>query len=165
MNERDVIKETLKHISSVCCKILKFCNRMHMRAYHHDDSKLEEPEFETFLKYTPKLRGMTYDVNPDSEYQKCLKEMKPALDHHYANNAHHPEHHEKGIEDMTLLDVTEMLCDWWAATERHADGDIMTSIEKNTERFGLSPQLAKILANTIIELKNDLVTHKPEDVA
>ena len=26
------------------------------------------------------------------EYKACLTEMKPALDHHYAANRHHPEH-------------------------------------------------------------------------
>jgi len=151
MNEKDVIKETLKHISSVCFKILRVCNVMHMRAYQHDDSKLEEPEFETFLKYTPKLRDTTYGSD---EYKEFLAEMKPALDHHYAANKHHPEHFENGVDDMTLIDIIEMLCDWWAATERHADGDIMNSIEINTERFGLSPQVASILKNTI-ELMQD----------
>ena len=34
-----------------------------------------------------------------------------------------------------------MLADWKAATERHADGDLLRSLRLNTERFGLSPQL------------------------
>ena len=61
---------------------------------------------------------------------------------------------------MDLLDIIEMLCDWWAATERHADGDIISSIHKNTGRFSLSPQLAKILENTVRNMKNDDASHK-----
>lgn len=53
------------------------------------------------------------------------------------------------VNDMTLVDVLEMLVDWKAASERHTDGNIRKSIEVNTERFGLSPQLATILENTV----------------
>lgn len=52
------------------------------------------------------------------------------------------------INDMNLLDIVEMLCDWKAASERHNDGNIRKSIEINANRFGLSPQLVKILENT-----------------
>jgi hypothetical protein len=52
---------------------------------------------------------------------------------------------------MKLFDVLEMLMDWKAASERHADGDIRRSLVINTDRFKLSPQLVSILANTIRE--------------
>ena len=42
-----------------------------------------------------------------------LKEMKPALNHHYVNNLHHPEHFQ-AVDSMTLIDIVEMLCDWTA---------------------------------------------------
>lgn len=42
--------------------------------------------------------------------------------------------------------------DWKAATERHADGDILKSLEINRVRFGISDQLAQILQNTVDEL-------------
>jgi len=38
---------------------------------------------------TPKLAGSTYG---SEEYKAFLGQMKPALDHHYAVNDHHPEH-------------------------------------------------------------------------
>jgi hypothetical protein len=75
--------------------------------------------------------------------------MKPALDHHYAMNSHHPEHFATGIQGMSLLDVLEMLCDWKAATLRHNDGDIRRSIELNQKRFGYSDELKAILLNTL----------------
>jgi hypothetical protein len=83
-----------------------------------------------------------------------LRDMKPALDHHYANNRHHPEHFgEEGIDGMNLFDVLEMFIDWTASTRRHADGDIAKSIEINKKRFGMSDQLAQIFRNTVRDFK------------
>jgi hypothetical protein len=46
------------------------------------------------------------------------------------------------------VQVVEMLCDWKAATERHADGDLRKSLAVQRERFGISDQLLQILTNT-----------------
>jgi hypothetical protein len=81
-----------------------------------------------------------------------LGKVKPAIEHHYAKNRHHPEHWPNGIDDMTLLDIVEMLSDWRAATERNKNGNIRTSIEKNTVRYNMSPQLAQIMQNTVREM-------------
>ena len=80
--------------------------------------------------------------------------MKEGLDIHYANNRHHPEHFDNGIQGMNLLDLLEMICDWKAASERHADGDVYKSIEINQERFGYSDELKIILKNTVEFLIN-----------
>jgi hypothetical protein len=87
-------------------------NELSKRAVNHDKSKLESPEKEIFEEYTPKLKGTTYG---SEEYKEFLKEMKPALDHHYANNRHHPEHFKNGVNDMNLFDLLEMAADWLAA--------------------------------------------------
>ena len=52
------------------------------------------------------------------------------------------------LRGMNLIDIIEMFCDWLAATQRHADGDIMESIEKNQERFGYSDDIRQIFENT-----------------
>lgn len=137
--------DTLRHIERVR-SLLNFCVIDLMRKGElHDQSKLESPEVEAFTEYTPKLAGCTYG---SEEYKGYLAAIKPALDHHYANNKHHPEHWANGVNDMNLLDVLEMLCDWKAASERHNDGNIQKSIEINSKRFNLSPQLTEILKNT-----------------
>jgi hypothetical protein len=97
-------------------------------------------------EFTPKLAGSTYG---SEEYKGFLAAMKPALDHHYANNSHHPEHWPGGVQDMSLLDVLEMLVDWKAATMRHANGDIRKSIEINQQRFGFSDELKRLMLNTL----------------
>ncbi len=77
----------------------------------HDRSKTESPAVECFDEYTSKLKGATYGSD---EYKQWLAEMKPALDHHYAANRHHPEHFPNGVNDMTLVDLIEMIADWKA---------------------------------------------------
>lgn len=57
-----------------------------------------------------------------------------------------------GIGGMSLLDLIEMLVDWKAASERHADGDFLASIEYNQGRFGYTDEMKAILLNTAREL-------------
>lgn len=143
----DAITETLKHIRRVQQLLGAFASDLIARAADHDASKLDSPEAEVFEEYTAKLRGTTYGSD---EYKGFLAAMKPALDHHYAHNSHHPEHFPDGILGMTLLDLVEMLADWKAATERHADGDLAKSIELNQKRFGYSDELKRVLRNTAV---------------
>ncbi|UTC77559.1 MULTISPECIES: DUF5662 family protein [Treponema] len=145
----DSIKDTLLHIKRVNELLLQFTKEIIDRAIQHDNSKLQEPEKPLFDKMTPLLKGLTYGSD---DYKKALDELKPALDHHYANNSHHPEHYKNGIDDFTLVDLVEMFIDWKAASERHDDGDIFRSIEINKNRFGISEQLCKIFKNTAAKM-------------
>jgi len=137
--------DTLMHINTVRGFLGTLVECLQRRAAAHDLSKLADPEKSTFDEFTPKLKGSTYG---SEEYKSFLAQMKPALDHHYANNSHHPEFFPDGIKGMSLLDVIEMLADWKAATMRHADGDLARSIEINQKRFGYSDELKAILFNT-----------------
>lgn len=148
--KKSAYQETLEHIDMVNKALSLFLIELKHRGIKHDRSKLEEPESTMFFKYTPKLSDSTYESD---EYKQFLREMKPALDHHYRENRHHPEYFKDGINGMNLIDLVEMICDWKAATLRHKDGDIKLSIEKNTERFNISPQLKQILINTVEILK------------
>lgn len=139
------VTETLKHIRRVQELLGILATDLIRRAAVHDSSKLESPEAEVFEEFTAKLKASTYGSD---EYKGFLAAMKPALDHHYAANSHHPEHYPRGIKGMSLLDVIEMLADWKAATERHADGNLAKSIELNQQRFGYGDELKEILKNT-----------------
>ncbi|MCK4500703.1 hypothetical protein KAU11_09395, partial [Candidatus Babeliales bacterium] len=133
MSKYDSTKDTIKHIGKVKELGNQITNNIFDRMLVHDNSKLESPEKETFDEYTPKLASSTYG---SSEYKGYLKGMKVALDHHYYENSHHPEHFKNGISGMSLIDLIEMLTDWKAPTLRHDNGDILKSIELNQERFG-----------------------------
>ena len=146
----DSKKDTETHIVRVRELIFDVITQLLIRAHNHDESKLLTPEKEVFDEYTPKLKDSSYG---SKEYQMFLKEMEVALKHHYEQNKHHPEHFKNGINDMTLIDLIEMLCDWKAATERHANGDVLKSLKINKTRFKINEQLCQILENTYIANK------------
>lgn len=137
--------DTIKHIEKVREMINIFVSRITRRGFDHDKVKLESPEIEVFSEYTPKLAETTYG---GEEYMEYLSEMRTALEHHYANCRHHPEHFEKGINDMNLVDIVEMFCDWKASSLRHHDGNLLKSIDANAARFNISSQLKQIFINT-----------------
>lgn len=171
--------DTLVHIQRVRELLRLFWKNLMARGAVHDQSKLISPENDVFDEFTPKLKDCTYG---STEYHGFLAAMAPALEHHYAENSHHPEHYgfrkcsacgevyEPAHKDpckkcgcvqlplsgrvagMSLLDVAEMFCDWKAATERHADGSLEKSIKLNKKRFGFSDELAEIFENTRKEL-------------
>jgi Family of unknown function (DUF5662) len=135
----------MRHIERVRNLLNYFIQELLNRGQLHDQSKLEQPEVGLFCKYTPKLAGLTYG---SPEYEAIRQEMLPALKHHYAKCRHHPEHFKSGIEEMNLVDIVELFCDWRASSERHTDGNIRKSIEHNANRFSICSQLVKILENT-----------------
>lgn len=143
-------KETNEHITRVRELLTIVVNHLLKRALEHDQTKLEEPEFSIFAEQGAKLKSLQYG---SKEYEESLKELKVALDHHYANNRHHPEHFPNGVNDMNLFDILELLCDWIASSERQHDGNIRKSIETGSRRFHIDSQLTKILDNTIDFLK------------
>lgn len=152
--------KTMRHIETVRNYLGMVIKEFVDRSILHDQTKLQSPEVEAFEEYTPKLRGITYG---SEEYKACLRGMKPAIEHHNANNSHHPEYYPNGIDGMNLFDLLEMLCDWKAATMRHGDGDIYKSLEINKDRFKMSPQLHEILNNTICFMEKKEVYHKANE--
>jgi hypothetical protein len=200
----DSLPDTLTHIRRVNALMLLACGILMHRAQVHDESKLVEPEKSGFDRLKAlSLSGMAYG---SEEYRACLRQEKPAIDHHYSKNPHHPEFYprrvtepigtmlrssadsmeeqakpallhadereaaellmatakfmratadqqEAEVNGMSLFDLLEMLLDWKAASERMANGgDIAKSIEINTDRFKLSPQVVNLLKNTAHEI-------------
>ena len=137
--------ETRKHISRVQEITENLTLAIKEQVAKHDLSKLEAPEKPVFDEMTPKLKGCTYG---SPEYQGFLKEMEGCLKNHYLKNSHHPEHFENGVAGMTIMDIVEMWADWFAASTRHADGNFERSIQINSKRFNMDPQLVSIFENT-----------------
>lgn len=159
----DTKEETIKHMANVNVLLMGIIMELTKRAQEHDKTKLEYPEFEIFEEFTPKLKAATY-MGP--EYKGFLKQMRVALDHHYAVSKHHPQHFRNGVDGMDLVDLIEMLVDWKAASMRQKDGNLKASIDANSKRFKLSPQLARIMKNTIPfldELSENLQKGKGEE--
>ncbi len=80
---------TFRHIERVRNLINATVANFLNRGQNHDQTKLESPEVELFSEYTAILSELTFG---SPEYYANLEKLKPALDHHYANNSHHPQH-------------------------------------------------------------------------
>ena len=143
--EKAVNYQTMRHIERVRNLLNEVLKEILDRGKLHDQSKLEFPEVKGFTEFTKELAGSTYG---SEEYEELKTKLAETLKHHYSHNRHHPEHFKNGINDMNLIDLIELMCDWKAASERHNDGNIRKSIEINAERFEISPQLRRIFENT-----------------
>lgn len=153
LEEKATNYRTLKHIMRVRDLINQAVVELLKRGEIHDQSKLEDPELKALTNAQCQLADLTYG-SPEYEAQKRgSPDMVVYLKHHYANNRHHPEHHKDGVNDMTLVDLLEMLLDWKASSEQHNDGNIRKSIEINGHRFGMSPQLVRIFENTVKQMR------------
>lgn len=90
---------------------------------------------------------------PESEYDKVIAHIATLKDgdpskiwlQEYADSIN------SRVNNMTLIDLIEMLCDWKAATERNKNGNLQQSLEHNAKKYGMSEQLTKIFQNTIRE--------------
>lgn len=145
----DSTDDTLLHIQRVRHWLAEAIRNLNERYEKHDLSKLSDPEKEAWDIATPKLKDYEYG---SEGYKATLREIKPAVQHHYKNNDHHPEYYETGINGMSLMALMEMLADWKAATERSPGGNLERSIQMNQERFGYTDQVRDILDKTAREL-------------
>lgn len=135
--------------------VLQFLNAMIQdlikRGETHDNTKFTEDEFSDVVAAIDELKQFPYG---SPEYDEVRKKWWHGFEKHYKKNRHHPEHFADGIEEMTLTDLMEMLCDWKAATLRSTHPtNIGNAIRIGTEKYNIPPVLVKILENTAKEYK------------
>lgn len=136
----------LKHHKDGVRDYLSFIvNLLASRALTHDNSKSSDEEY--------KYYKMANSVNRNDfkSYEEYLNYIKPTLDkglkHHYNVNRHHPEYFDNGIDDMTLIDILEMIVDWKISIEQNGK-DLYEEIEYNFDKYNVSEQLKKVILNT-----------------
>ena len=133
------------HKIMVIKEIMNIVFLLFIRALLHDNSKFRPEEARGFIKIIDNQKE-------GKEYFDVLSLIAKEVNNHYKNNRHHPQHYKNGIDDMGLIDIIEMLCDWKASNQqRHNFGTIELSIGINKNRFNISDQLTKILLNTTKE--------------
>lgn len=116
---QDSRPDTLEHIGRVRQLIDESAQKLYDRALVHDESKLVEPEKPAFDRLKAlALSGMAYG---SEEYRACLRAEKPAIEHHYKANSHHPEFYEKR-DGGTTADMLRAAADEMEATAKAAIG-------------------------------------------
>lgn len=146
----DSTEDTQNHIDRVRDIMSNMIMNLQHRSFVHDKSKFSQQEKPYFDIATPKLKTLKFGT---PEYKESLDSIKPALDHHYKMNDHHPEHYSNGINGMSLLSIFEMMADWKASSERQSEK--ILNLTFCFQRFKIDPQLQNIMINTAKEMKWD----------
>lgn len=134
--EAKTITTILRHNRLVASYLVKLANALEERAIMHDASKFATDEFAGFVRINQIAREHEYG---SPEYRKSIKETG-VVPLHYSRNPHHPEHYEDGINDMSIVDLVEMIADWKAASETYGQTSLEGALKIHTERFGLKPE-------------------------
>ena len=135
--------------------MLLIIEKLFERAAAHDDSKLKDPEKSCYDKYIPMLKSAKYGT---PEYEKIKGNMGEGLKHHFEENRHHPEHFENGIYGMNLIDLVEMICDWFAASLRSDTPFISGGLDSNVEKYNIPSMLESVIRNTYNDYFKDFET-------
>lgn len=155
MGVKQTISYTEGHIHNVQKLLNKFADVLKQKGETHDQSKLEEPEVYGWaaMDLEPHYEYGSY------EYYDKLRRFSEVFNHHYKVNSHHPEHFVNPEYEMTLIDMVEMLCDWFAYKQDVSINEGIKLIKEQCDRFKFSDTIKSLLINTYKEyINSDLFT-------
>lgn len=132
------------------------------RGCDHDNSKFDKDEFK---KLSQILKAESKDSFTDAKNKLTPDECK-AIKYHWDHNRHHPEFFENPSDEMTELDILEMVCDWFARSLQYKTDFIPFIKERQENRFHFSEKtFAKALKYcTIIQDIHNEETNKKEEI-
>jgi hypothetical protein len=145
----DFTNDLVDHKRRVAGYMQIVANELFRRATVHDNSKFSPEEFEPYDQAFPNFKKYAFG---SEELKAVYESIQPALQHHFQENDHHPEHFAAGVNDMGLIPLIEMVCDWLAASHRSQTG-IAKGLEINKEKYHIDEQLHGIIAHTVAELQ------------
>lgn len=99
-----------ENIYKLTAHFLELHSQLLDRARYHDISKFTECEFIPYIK----LSWSKYKNLRLNDFEK--ERIKNAIEIHYFNNRHHPEHFSN-ISNMSTIDLLEMFADWVAMSQ------------------------------------------------
>jgi len=147
--EFDFLCDTVLHIGEVAENLEEVASELKKRGLAHDRTKLQQLEFDGFVSTREKFKKANYGT---PEYKECVELTRPAVNHHYENNRHHTGFHKNGLNDMTLIDIIEMIADWKAAARRSPDKTLKDTLDYAFKKYGFDAQMQTIVNNTLKQL-------------
>lgn len=130
---------------------IELATKLMSRGCEHDNSKFEPEEFRRMAQILNGRQCFT-----DANVQLSPEEVK-AIKHHWEGNRHHPEFFDNS-DDMTELDVIEMVCDWFARSIQYGTDFIPFVKERQENRFKFSKKkFAEVMkwCELIVQLYNE----------
>jgi hypothetical protein len=151
-----LLRSFLAHRAHLAAVLGRVTADLAHRAAVHDLSKLQDDEFEGYCRINAGVRGGA--AFGSDEYRALMARERPVIDAHFKRNRHHPERprllglaaeEARGLpddntywaarfaEEMTFLDVIEMVCDWYAAHKGYGESrPWKDSVEMNLKSKG-----------------------------
>ncbi len=144
---QDSRPDTVAHINRVQDLLNLAAEKLQYRGRVHDASKLEEPEKSAFDRLKAlSLSGMAYG---SEEYRACLRAEKPAIEHHYKANSHHPEYYP-AVDNTPLSSMLRATAD---AQEERAKA---ANPAHDSEAVALLFQTAKRIRSSADEMESSV---------
>lgn len=143
-------RDTIYHkkiIMDICLKVSEYLvNRgetnkaieVLKRACEHDNTKFNDIELEHLISI------ITDDSNNSfkNAQNKLSDREKKAIEVHWKNNRHHPEYFSSH-NNMSEIDIIEMVCDWYARSIQYNTDFIPFIIERQKNRFKFNEEVFK----------------------
>jgi hypothetical protein len=153
-------KRTSEHVNRVIRNMQKVAINSPLqteileRSKLHDQSKWSKDEKNAYIWLTERYRCK----NENIPFAYPSKEAEDAIDKvveiHYKNNRHHPECHNH-INDMTDIDIIEMVCDWTAMSQEYGEKSARDWANKNVgNKWKFSSDQEKLIYDTIETLES-----------
>ena len=102
----------VRHCLQLLTDVLPNGDQLNERANRHDFSKFTPHEYEPYIWLTEYHRCRC--ANQAFQYPHGMAErVAAAIKHHQTHNRHHPEYYADP-NDMSDMDLIEMVCDWMA---------------------------------------------------
>ena len=132
-------------------KYPRYFNELNERASSHDMSKFREPEKTPYVWRTWKsycnLNNISFQYPEGMEQQ-----VRDAIFHHVTHNRHHPEWHPDP-DEMTKIDLIEMVCDWKAMGQEFGEKSPMGWADRVLgRRFHFSQYKCDLIRDLIREM-------------
>ena len=142
--------KTKEHIAEVQKNMSLIIDELKKRASNHDRSKLEEPERSGFEAMDAYCSAHPSAAQYGSEaYFEKLQKFNWVMDHHYKHNRHHPEYYSNFYSEMDVIDIIELICDWWSRKEFKDFREAAELVEQQSKRYNFPPILTSIILNTV----------------
>lgn len=112
------------------------------RGVEHDNSKFDTEEFVSLSRILTKDRRGFKDASV-----ALTDEQIHAIECHWKKNTHHPEYYADH-NDMSYLDILEMVCDWYARSKQYKTDFIPFVEERQRNRFKFSDETFDTILKT-----------------